>query len=104
MIDEEANTDQSTVEAPPPYSPLFTSETALSFKEARTLTGRRGATLVLPVGEVGAGKTTLLVELWSLLLLDGSISTQTLRALAQRWHSRSVLITHESSQELMLPR
>ena len=78
MIDEEANTDQSTVEAPPPSSPLFTSEAALSFKEARTLTGRRGATLVLPVGEVGAGKTTLLVELWSLLLLDGSISTHNL--------------------------
>ena len=78
MVDEEADIDQSTAEAPPQLSPLFTSEAALSFKEARTLTGRRGATLVLPVGEVGAGKTTLLVELWSLLLLNGSISTHSL--------------------------
>ena len=57
MVDEEANTDQSTAGAPPQHSPLFTSEAALSLKEARTLTGRRGATLVLPVGEVGVGKT-----------------------------------------------
>ena len=111
MIDEEASTDQSTVEAPPPYSPLFTSEAALSFKEARTLTGRRGATLVLPVGEVGAGKTTLLVEFWSLLLLDGSISTHNLAgsrtALAfeeRAYHSRiesrvdaaTMIRTHEA--------
>ena len=37
------------------------------------MTGRRGATVVLLVGEVGVGKTTLLVELWNLLLTDGSI-------------------------------
>ena len=78
MVDEETDTDETTVEAPSQHSSLFTSEAALSLEEARTVTGRRGATLVLPVGEVGAGKTTLLVELWSLLLLNGSISAHRL--------------------------
>ena len=75
MVDQEAGTDQSTVEAALKDSSLFTSEAALSLVEARTLTGRRGATLVLLAGEVGVGKTTLLVELWNLLLLHGAIST-----------------------------
>ena len=95
MVDEEADTDQSTAEAPPQHSPLFTIEAALSLTEARTLTGRRGATLVLPVGEVGAGKTTLLVDLWSLLLLNGSIfahsfaGSRTALAFEERaYHSR----------------
>ena len=78
MVDEETVTDQSTIRAPSQHSRLFTSEAALSIEEARTLTGRRGATLVLLVGEVGAGKTTLLVELWSLLLLDGNIFSHSL--------------------------
>lgn len=73
MANEEADVDQSTAEAPSQQSPLFTSEAALSLDEARTLTGRRGATLVLLLGEVGVGKTTLLVELWNQLLLNGSI-------------------------------
>ena len=77
MGDRPVDTDQSAVEATP-QSDLFTSEAALSLQEARTLTGRRGGTLVLPVGEVGTGKTTLLVELWSLLLLHGSIGGHSL--------------------------
>lgn len=73
MAENEADTDQSTEQFSAEDSSLFTSEAALSLEEARTLTGRRGATLVLLVGEVGVGKTTLLVELWSLLLLHGRI-------------------------------
>ena len=78
MVEKEADTDQSTIQVPSKDSSLFTSEAALSLEEARTLTGRRGATLVLLVGEVGVGKTTLLVELWSLLLLQGSINSHNL--------------------------
>ena len=78
MAEKEADTDQSTIQVPSKGSFLFTSEAALSLEEARTLTGRRGATLVLLVGEVGVGKTTLLVELWSLLLLQGSINSHNL--------------------------
>ena len=75
MPDNKPDTDQSAAaEAPSPQWPLFTSEAALSLAEARSLTGRRGATLVLLLGEVGVGKTTILVELWSQLLLHGSIS------------------------------
>lgn len=73
MVEKEADTGQSAEQVPSQHSSLFTSEAALNFEEARTLTGRRGATLVLLVGEVGVGKTTLLAELWSLLLLHGSI-------------------------------
>ena len=78
MVENVADTSQATEEVPSQRSSLFTSEAALSLEEARTLTGRRGATLVLPVGEVGVGKTTLLVELWSLLLLHGSIVSHSL--------------------------
>lgn len=52
---------------------LWTSDAALSFDEARRITSRRGATLVMLVGEVDAGKTTILVELWTDLMLHGSL-------------------------------
>lgn len=111
MVDQDAGIDQSSVEGRTQQSLLFTSEAALSVDEARTLTGRRGATLVLLVGEVGTGKTTLLVELWSLLLLRGSISnhsiagSRTALAFEERaYHSRvesaadvaRTIRTHES--------
>ena len=78
MVENEADTGQPIEQVPSQRPSLFTSEAALSLEEARSLTGRRGATLVLLVGEVGVGKTTLLVELWSLLLLHGSIRSHSL--------------------------
>src|ERR1700686_2763396 len=48
--------------------PLITSDAELSFDEALTLTGRRGARLVVPMGEIGVGKTTVMVELWTQLV------------------------------------
>ena len=49
-------------------APLVTSDAELSFEEALTLTGRRGARLVMPMGEIGVGKTTVMVELWTQLV------------------------------------
>ena len=95
MAEQDVDTDQASGEVQTQRSLVFTSEAALSFGEARTLTGRRGATVVLLVGEVGAGKTTLLVELWSRLLLSGDISdhsiagSRTALAFEERaYHSR----------------
>ena len=95
MVDREESTDQSLEPVPLPHLSVFTSEAALSFSEARTLTGRRGATVVLLVGEVGVGKTTLLVELWSQFLLKGTIfshrfaGSRTALAFEERsYHSR----------------
>src|SRR3954453_18020464 len=48
--------------------PLVTSDAELSFDEALTITGRRGARLIMPMGEVGVGKTTVMVELWTQLI------------------------------------
>lgn len=48
--------------------PLVTSDAELSFDEALTVTGRRGARLVMLMGEVGVGKTTVMVELWTQLV------------------------------------
>ncbi len=74
---------------------LFTSKAALSLEEAATIVGRRGATVVLLMGEIGAGKTTLLVELWAVFLLRGTIGghrlagSRTALALEERaYHSR----------------
>lgn len=53
--------------------PLVTSDAELSFDEALTLTGRRGARLVMPMGEIGVGKTTVMVELWTQLVGDKAI-------------------------------
>ena len=78
MADDGADVDVSALESPADGLNLYTSDAALSFEEARHLTGRRGATLVLLLGEVDAGKTTLLVELWSTLLLRGSMSSHRL--------------------------
>ena len=113
MVDQQPDSGQSTVDTPAERSPLFTSDAALSFEEARSVTGRRGATLVLLMGEVGAGKTTLLVELWSLLLLHGRICNHSLAgsrtALAfeeRAYHSRlearmrtaTTIRTHEANE------
>jgi len=67
----------------PPLSPtrtfpLFTSDAALRFAETRSMTGRRGATLALLMGEVKSGKTTLLAELWNWLLSRGTLGGHTI--------------------------
>lgn len=48
--------------------PVITSDAELSFDEALTLTGRRGARVVVPMGEIGVGKTTVMVEIWTQLV------------------------------------
>jgi hypothetical protein len=52
---------------------LLTSDAAFTLDEARAITSRRGATVVLPMGEVGTGKSTLLVEIWNQLMTKGAI-------------------------------
>ena len=54
--------------------PLVTSDAALTFTQARSLTSRRGARLVLFMGEIGAGKTTLMVETWTWLVAHGPLA------------------------------
>ena len=53
--------------------PVITSDAALTFPQARGLTGRRGARLVLLMGETGAGKATLIVEAWTRLVAHGPL-------------------------------
>jgi hypothetical protein len=48
--------------------PLFTSNAEFSFDEALAVTPRRGARLIMLMGEVGVGKTTVMVELWTRLV------------------------------------
>lgn len=48
--------------------PLVTSDAEMSFEDALTLTGRRGARLVMLMGEIGVGKTTVMVQLWTQLV------------------------------------
>jgi hypothetical protein len=52
---------------------LWTSDDALSFQEARRLTSRRGATVVLFAGDTEVGKTSAMVEIWTSLLCDGQL-------------------------------
>jgi hypothetical protein len=52
---------------------LVTSDASLTLEEARPFARRRGATLVLLLGEVGTGKSTLLAELWNEFMAHGEI-------------------------------
>jgi hypothetical protein len=75
--DDEETDQEGTHERPPPeVAPrtLVTSDAALTFPQARTLTTRRGARLVLLMGEIGAGKTTLMVETWTWLVAHGPLA------------------------------
>jgi hypothetical protein len=54
---------------------VWTSDAELDLEDARRLTSRRGATLTMFLGETGVGKTTLLAELWTDLLLHGSLGS-----------------------------
>lgn len=46
----------------------ITSDDGLTFDEALRLSGRRGARVVMLMGETGTGKTTVIVELWTHLV------------------------------------
>jgi Double-GTPase 2 len=97
--------------------PLVTSDAELSFDEALTLTGRRGARLVMPMGEIGVGKTTVMVELWTQLVGVEAIGgyrcagSRTAIALEERAHlsrmaagvgRRSTARTHYNENEGLL--
>jgi hypothetical protein len=56
-----------------PAVTLVTSADAMTLERARALSGRRGARLVLVMGEPGTGKTTLLAALWQRLLERGEL-------------------------------
>ena len=68
LADDEAGTGLPDEQVEP-----WTSDAALTLEDARVWTGRRGATLVMLLGEVGTGKSTFLVELWTELLMRGAV-------------------------------
>ncbi|HLW95558.1 MAG TPA: hypothetical protein VKS25_09290 [Solirubrobacteraceae bacterium] len=53
---------------------LVTAADTMTLEQARGLSGRRGARLVLLMGEAGSGKTTLLATLWERLLESGELA------------------------------
>lgn len=53
--------------------PVWSSDAELDLADARRLTSQRGTNMVMFLGESGVGKTTLLAELWTDLLLQGSL-------------------------------
>jgi hypothetical protein len=67
--DQEASAVDVSPETPSPW----TSDGALTLDDARALTSKRGATVVLILGEIKAGKSSLLVELWTELLIRGHV-------------------------------
>jgi hypothetical protein len=48
--------------------PIVTAVEAMTLEQARQLSGRRGARLVLVMGEAGTGKTALVAALWQRLI------------------------------------
>jgi hypothetical protein len=55
--------------APTPQEPpIVTAVDAMTLEQARQLSGRRGARLVLVMGEAGTGKTALVAALWQRLI------------------------------------
>jgi hypothetical protein len=72
--------------------PIVTTEDAMTLAQARSLSGRRGARLVLLMGEAGTGKTALLAALWQRLLERGELAghslagTRTALAFERRAH------------------
>jgi hypothetical protein len=63
--------DDGSGDQPPPTPqepPIVTAVDALTLEQARQLSGRRGARLVLVMGEAGTGKTALFAALWQRLI------------------------------------
>jgi hypothetical protein len=58
--------------------PIVTTDDAMTLASARTLSGRRGARLVLVMGEAATGKTALLAALWQRLLERGELAGHSL--------------------------
>ena len=54
--------------------PIVTTEDTMTLASARSLSGRRGARLVLVMGEAATGKTALLAALWQRLLERGELA------------------------------
>ena len=70
---EEAIPERAETASPEAPTPLWTSDAALTLGEARRLTSRRGATMIMLLGEVDVGKTTLLAEMWTEFLSHGRL-------------------------------
>jgi hypothetical protein len=72
--------------------PLITVEDAMSLEQARSLSGRRGARLVLVMGEAGTGKTALTAMLWQQFLEQDGLAghriagSRTVRGFERRAH------------------
>jgi hypothetical protein len=62
---EDRSGEQDTPRQEPP---IVTGVEALTLEQARQLSGRRGARLVLVMGEPGTGKTALVAALWQRLI------------------------------------
>jgi hypothetical protein len=85
-------------ERPPEYAapggeqPLVSVEDAMTFEQARSLSGRRGARLVLLMGERSTGKTALIAMLWQQFLEQDGLADHRLagsrcaRGLERRAH------------------
>lgn len=58
--------------------PIVTTEDTMTLALARGLSGRRGARLVLVMGEAATGKTALLAALWQRLLERGELAGHSL--------------------------
>lgn len=73
LFDENQDGDAGRERAANVPRGLSTSAEALSLGEAQVLSGARGVTLALFMGEVSTGKSTLLVEMWTDFMLDGAL-------------------------------
>jgi hypothetical protein len=58
--------------------PTVTTEDAMTLASARGLSGRRGARVVLVMGEAATGKTALLAALWQRLIERGELAGHSL--------------------------
>ena len=75
--------------------PLITVEDAMSLEQARSLSGRRGARLVLVMGEAGTGKTALTAMLWQQFLEQDGLAGH--RIAGSRTDSGCLLVSVRTS-------
>jgi hypothetical protein len=74
----EAETRSRSGEPGSPAAALVTAADAITLEQARMISGRRGARLVLVMGESATGKTALIGALWQRLLERGELGGHTL--------------------------
>jgi Double-GTPase 2 len=92
--EEELQDHELEDEAPPPATtqPIVTADDAMTLEEARALSGRRGARLVLLMGEAETGKTAVIAMLWQRFLEEDGLAghrlagSRTARAFERRAH------------------